>query len=131
MIDLLTLQQAAGAAVVLELADDDGDGTADAGVVESAIAGAVTELGAQLARGGVTPDPESALHRDLVTTLAVARLHERRRQELPPSWQGRLARARALLQEIAEGRHPASAPSARATRHADDRAFPDRALRHF
>lgn len=124
MIDLLKLQRCAGAAVILELTDDDGDGMPDSGVAEEAIAAATAEASAEMARGGATLDAEDALHADLVTTLAVARLHERRRQALPPSWAGRLERARQILREIAERRHPASRGASAATRRSDERAFP-------
>ncbi len=90
--------------VLVGLADDDGDGVADAGVVAAAgeaakqqvrdvVAGTVT-----LPAGDLPP-----LLRDIVRTLAIERLYERRRETMPGPWSDRAERARRLLADVSSG----------------------------
>ena len=99
--------KALGADVVTALADDDGDTLPDAGVLEEALAAAEREVRLRL---GVRADGDApqlpAPVDDIVVTLAVERLYERRREALPGPWAERSERARLLLGEIVAGRHP-------------------------
>jgi phage gp36-like protein len=101
------LMKVLSADVVTALADDNRDQVPDAGVLEEAISAAEGLVRASLARAGLPADqPFPPLLDDIVLTLAVERLFERRRDVLPGPWTDRAARARILLEQIADGRHP-------------------------
>ena len=104
MIPIQLMTQALDAETLAGLADDNGDGVADAGVLEAAAVAAEEEVRARLADANLAPGELPALLRDLIATLAVERLFERRREMLPGPWAERSARARALLRDLAEGR---------------------------
>ena len=107
MIPVSKLMNALSADVVVALADDNQDNVADPGVLEAAIAAAEEQVRAGLHRGGMDATTElTPLLEDLVITLAVERLFERRRELIPEPWSGRAKRARLILEEIAAGRHP-------------------------
>lgn len=109
MLTLAELQLLAGAETVLALCDDDGDGNADAGVVEAAAAGAAAELSAQLAPVIASPNfAATPLLRDLLATRTILRLFERRRERPAAPWRERALRADAIVAEIVAGRHPLS-----------------------
>lgn len=111
MIPIQLMTQALDAETLAGLADDNGDGIADAGVLEAAAQAAEEEVRARLTDANLPAGELPALLRDVVATLAVERLFERRREMLPGPWSERAARARTLLRELAEGRLPlASGP---------------------
>ena len=124
MIDLETLCRIAGADVVHALADDDRDGEADAAVIADAISGAAREVTAEVSRAGITSDPQlDESVADIVATLAVARLFERRRDPVPAAWILRATRARALAKAIGDGRHPLSRAASCVEPTRDERLF--------
>ncbi|MEO8376253.1 MAG: phage protein Gp36 family protein [Candidatus Sumerlaeota bacterium] len=87
--------------VITALADDDGDLMADASVLEQALTSSENEVRAVIASAGYgTAAPLTPLLDDLILTLAVERLFERRREILPGPWRERSARARIILREI-------------------------------
>lgn len=91
--------------VITALADDNGDLVADAGVLEQALASAENEVRAIMTGAGYdTAASLTPLLDDLVLTLAVERLFERRREILPGPWRERTARARTILREIGNQR---------------------------
>ena len=103
--NLTDLTRRLAAEHVVALADDDGDGVADAGPIEAAIADADAEIDARLAPRYRTPfDPAPAVVRSLSATLAIARLYARRREALPEDFRETLAAARRLLDDLAAGR---------------------------
>lgn len=132
MIDIERLNHLIGPAALAALCDDDGDGEPDNGVIDRAIGDALAEVRAAYTRGGVyLPDPLPADLEDAVATLAIARLHERRREALPEPWRERVARTRAELAAISAGRHPGAEATARAVRPPEERVFDDRTLDLF
>jgi len=112
MLTLSDLQHALSPDVLAGLADDDGDGTPDAAVVQSAVDAAVEEVRRATGEG----EDLSPVARDIAVTLAVERLYERRREALPGPWSQRAERARRLLRDWTRG------PIVRATRDADNRS---------
>ncbi|MCB2154886.1 DUF1320 domain-containing protein [bacterium] len=128
MISLNYLEAILSPEVVVGLADDDGDGQADASVIAQAAADAEGEVRQRLAGEVSLPDSDWPAHLvGIVGTLTIERLYERRREALPGPWAERCARARTILNEIAAGRRPiegiATSARVRTTRGPDDRAF--------
>lgn len=105
MANASDLMKALGADVVTALADDDGDTLPDAGILEEALAAAEREVRLRLGVRADAPQLPAPVD-DIVVTLAVERLYERRREALPGPWAERSERARLLLGEIVAGRHP-------------------------
>jgi hypothetical protein len=120
MISTMKLFFVLDADVITALADDDGDGEPDSGVLEAALAAAEAQVRADASRGGFPAEDElPELLEDLAVTLAVERLFERRRELSPGAWSVRADRARALLAAIAAGEHPLpGARRRRAVQHA-------------
>jgi phage gp36-like protein len=90
--------------VLTALADDDGDGIADACVVAAAIADAASEIDAAL--GGRYAVPLAAappIIRAIGAWLAIASLFRRRRETPSPEHAAQGERARALLRLLAQG----------------------------
>lgn len=126
-VSMLELQRILSPDVLVELADDNGDGVADAAVLGAATNAAVQEVrhavsGSVRLEGTELPP----LLRDIAATFAVGRLYERRREALPGPWAERMQRARTLLGEVAEGRRSAEGIrpgrfAVAATRQPDDR----------
>lgn len=120
--------------VLAGLADDDNDGDPDYAVIEAAWLAAQDDVRASVAGVLNVPDGEpTSLLRDIALTLAVERLYERRREVPPNAWSERAARARALLSEIAAGRHPVpgiprAGRAVRSTRTPADRRVPPESL---
>jgi hypothetical protein len=108
MPDLLGLHTLLSPETLLALCDDDNDGTPDSGVLEEAIASATREV--RRAVAGVVQVPQDAplppMLTDIVRTLSIERLYERRRETLPGPWRDRSHRARLLLAEVARGERP-------------------------
>ncbi len=93
------------APTAIALADDDGDGVPDPGVLEEAAGAAERHVIAEAAIGGLSVEPPLAGElADIATTLAVRALFERRPNTLPPAWRERTDRARRLLLDIRLGR---------------------------
>ncbi len=128
MPDLPGLQLLLSPDVLVALADDDGDGLADDGVIEEALAAATREVRQAVAGvfsvAGDAPLP--ALLADIAQTLAVERLYERRREALPGPWTQRAARARVLLHEVARGERPVEGAPRAAPRIASNVSPEDR-----
>jgi phage gp36-like protein len=83
---------------LIELADDDRDGMADAEVVEAAIADADGLIDAYLQdRYPIPLDPVPALVRKLSIDLAVANLFARRRESVSPAHEARARLATEIL----------------------------------
>jgi phage gp36-like protein len=90
---------------LVELADDDADGTTDTAVVEAAIADADGLIDSHLrSRYSVPLDPVPALITKLSADLAIASLFARRRESASPVHESRARDAVALLEEIAKGK---------------------------
>ncbi|MDK2972293.1 MAG: Bacteriophage Mu, Gp36 [Candidatus Sumerlaeota bacterium] len=107
MLGLTELQKELAPGVLAGLADDNGDGAADAEVI-AAIA-AAAERDVRLRVAGTLSLPAGELPpalRDIALTFAVERLYERRHEVLPGDWTARAQRARLLLAEIADGLRP-------------------------
>lgn len=128
MITTETLQRAAGAELVLALADDDGDGEADAGVLQHCIESATRAVLSETGRRGIT---SGALVEDLIVTHAVAALFERRREPMPQPWRDRLDRAQTIARQVGDGLHPLAPGSSTATRESSERAFDPPAVRRY
>lgn len=134
---LLELQRALSPDVLIELTDDNGDGVADAEVLAEALSAAEAEVRHAVAGttrlDGVSLPP---LLRDIVRTLAIERLYERRREMLPGPWRERADRARLLLEEVRAGRRFANdlrprRPAVAATRSSDERDATRERLTHL
>ncbi len=109
MISTSKLYKALDGDLVIALADDDGDGSPDSGVLEAALAAAEEEVRSAVARAGYQPaDALPALLEDVAVTTAIERLFERRREMLPGPWRERAERARTLLRSIGDGVVPLS-----------------------
>ena len=105
MISTTKLLAALAPEVANALADDDGDGIAEPGVVEAALARGETSVREALAAAGYAPGatlPEAM--EDLAVVLAIEALLLRRRELLPGPWKERADRARKVLDEIVMGR---------------------------
>lgn len=105
----LQLYALLGVETALGLTDDDGDGQPDTAVVQHAWEAAQAEVLTALEQGGAPPVLEPALM-DIAHTLMAERLFLRRRAALPGPWAERADRARAILREIADRRHPITRP---------------------
>lgn len=111
-----------GGAALVQLADDNGDGTADTGVVDEARLGAEGEVNSYLARRYAVPidvgvHPELS---DLLASVALDLAEERLRSRRPPVAEDavrRIAQTRIWLQRVAEGEVelPAVSPVAAST----------------
>ena len=137
MVPMEKLQHALAIEALTALADDDGDGVHDAGVLENAIEVSQAEVLHQLANGGYPAVIESDhLLEDLVVTLAVERLYQRRREQVPPAWSERAERARRLLGDIAGGQRtlngqPRTSPAIHASSGEESPAHRPRNLRRI
>jgi len=101
---LQELQSRLEPALLVDLADDDGDGQADDAVIAAALADADAEIDARLAPLYAVPfAAPPALVVRLSADLALERLFQRRRREIPPAEKVRLERARTLLGALALG----------------------------
>jgi len=115
----LDIEQRLGHAACVQLADDDGDGQPDAGVVDEARLGAEGELNSYLARRYEVPidlgrHPDVG---DLLKTVALDLAEYRlrlRRPPMPDDAAARRQRTTAWLARVADGRVslPASIPIA-------------------
>lgn len=135
MPGLSNLMQALDPVVLVALTDDNGDGLADTDVVDAAIAASDAfvrdrlEATVDVPEGGNLPP----LLDDIVLTLSVERLFERRRDVTPGVWTQRAERARRLLDDIASGALPLAGVTTRSapvaiTRTADDLRQPPAVL---
>ena len=138
MPSLSSLQQALDPGVLVALADDNGDGLADAAVIDAALAASDAwvrhRVGAThtLTAGGNLP----AVLDDIILTLAIERLFERRRDVPPGVWTQRADRARRLVDDIVAGIVPLAGAPPRgvlvgATRTPDDLRQPADILNLF
>ncbi|MFH0792617.1 MAG: phage protein Gp36 family protein [bacterium] len=101
---LQELQSRLEPALLVDLADDDGDGQADDAVIAAALADADAEIDARLAPFYAVPlAAPSPLVVRLSADLALERLFERRRREIPPAEKIRFERARTLLGALSSG----------------------------
>lgn len=118
---------------LVQLTDDAGAGTVDAGVVAAAIEDADEEVDAFLAvRYSLPLATVPALVRRISGSLAICQLYSRRSHlKLPESWKDKCDRARRLLETIAKGTLALGAPDppadadggVEATHTTDDRVF--------
>ncbi len=91
-------------ATLVALADDDGDGAVDAGVIEAAATDASAEIDAALAgRYAVPFSPVPDLIRGLCASLAADALFRRRRETPSAAHAVEAERSRALLRLLASG----------------------------
>jgi len=89
---------------LIELADDNNDGTPDAAVIEAAIADADGIIDTHLkSRYAVPLNPAPAILKKLSADLAVASLFARRRESASPHHEARAKAAVELLGAIARG----------------------------
>lgn len=118
-------------AELVQLTDDDADGSPDTGVVDEAIAEADAEIDSYLARRYEVPlDPVPVLVKKLSVDLAIWNLYSRRSVD-EPIRKERYQAAVKLLQAIADGRatlgvdpEPAGGgQSIQTSRTKDDRTF--------
>lgn len=90
--------------LLIQLADDDGDGTADPGVVAEALTSASAEVDGYLARRYAVPlDPAPPLVRTLTVSIALWNLLGRRPGLEEPAIEKRYRAALDLLRLIARG----------------------------
>lgn len=89
---------------LVELADDDGDGTADANVIDAAVSDADGLVDSHLAsRYNVPFATPPALVRKISADLAIAALFARRRESASPTHQARAKIAMELLDALSSG----------------------------
>jgi phage gp36-like protein len=89
---------------LIELADDDGDGTADSAVIEAAIADADALIDTHLGGRYVLPlESVPSVLRKLSADLAIGSLFARRRESASPQHEARARAAADLLAAIARG----------------------------
>jgi len=110
------------------LCDDDGDGVADPGVVEAAIADADAEIDTNLAtRYAVPISSPPAVLRAVAAWLSIAALFRRRRETPSPLHAEQAEHARRILSLLARGRMSLpgipAAGGPDSNRSADDKAF--------
>lgn len=120
MLGLDELQKELAPGVLAGLADDNGDGVADADVITAI--GAAAERDVRLRIAGTLSLPTGDLPpalRDIALTLTVERLYERRHEVLPGDWTARAERARLLLAEIAQGLRPVEGATRRPATHSN------------
>lgn len=106
MATLNDLFKVLDAKTLTALADDDGDGAPDTGVLEYALSAADSEARMAFDAAGYTTDAEPLFLADLILSLAAARLFERKTELIPETWIIRTARARETLDRIASGKLP-------------------------
>jgi len=97
MLNLERLQAEVGSHTIVQLSDDNGDGIADTLVIQLAIDVAVREVRFAL---DLDNRPLSSEEEDLASTLAIARLYERRRETIPEAWQKRVEHVRQTLRMV-------------------------------
>jgi len=106
---------------LIALSDDDGDGEADDGVIDAAIADADAEIDARLApRYAVLFETAPAIVRSLSAVLAIERLYLRRRETSPEDLRDAISAARNLLGRLADGTADIREPNLRAGRPVSD-----------
>ncbi|OIO70887.1 MAG: hypothetical protein COS35_06505 [Zetaproteobacteria bacterium CG02_land_8_20_14_3_00_50_9] len=90
---------------LIQLSDDDGDGIADAVVIDEAIAQADAEINARISmRYSVPMNPVPALATSISATLAIGNLYSHRGMDKPDTVKDDVKAAIALLDRIGEGR---------------------------
>ncbi|MFP4381082.1 MAG: phage protein Gp36 family protein [Candidatus Sumerlaeia bacterium] len=98
------IQQRLDPAHLIELADDNNDGTPDTDIIDAAIADADGLIDAWLGvRYGVPFDTVPALIRSISADLAVGSLFARRRESASPQHEARILAAKELLAALARG----------------------------
>jgi phage gp36-like protein len=108
-IDNSDIEQRLGSSALIQLADDDGNGVADVGVIDEARLGAEGEVNSYLARRYVVPI-DLGLHGELADILASAALdlaeYRLRLRRPPVSEDARRRREQAIdwLSKVADGR---------------------------
>ena len=96
MIPIARLTLALGNETILALSDDNADGLPDANVLETALTTAEDYVRETLALDAAALTPRTE---DIILTLAIERLFERRTAPVPETWRQRASRARILLTE--------------------------------
>ncbi len=130
------LEKRLSPATLAELADDDGDGLADAEVVEAALADAAARIDTHLAARYATPvDPPPPALAEAACALAAQALFARRRAAAPPEHAARHAEALRMLEALGGGlrRLPGAIPRdlPAASRRGADKVFSARSLDDF
>ena len=106
---------------LVELADDDSDGAADAAVINAAIADADGQIDACLATRYTLPfATPPALLTKISADLAIEALFARRRESASPTHQARAKVARDILQALASGQILLSEAAAHTLKTAPD-----------
>jgi len=119
-----------------ELADDNGDGLADAATLQSVLEDASSEMDLFLAaRYAVPLDSPPPVLRRMACDIAIHALFARKRSAVSPEHATRYANAVKALSEIAAGRLALPSVASRAqsdcTREEDERVFSDQSLEPF
>jgi phage gp36-like protein len=100
---LADLQKELDATKLTQLADDNGDGVADAGVIDEAIAAADDEINGYLATRITVPvSPVPGIIKRLSARLAIYQLYKRR-DVLPEVWRDVRSEAIRFLRDFADG----------------------------